>query len=332
MAGDFRLTNDSPAAGAGDPHSTGSTEDLSKAPRVMGAGIELGAYEIFEETLVVAGAEPQDHSWMVWLATGVVVLGFGVWIVSWRKTAGERREILRMQEDFEKIQKRQKSFASETSHELRTPIAVILSHCELALAENRQPEQIREAVKTCQRAGVRMKSLTDDLLEISKMENDAMEIPLSSCSLREVAEDALDLVESVAGRKGVELVDEVEHLTLMANGDRLWQVMVNLLNNAVRHTPEGKRVRLHAVEVDDEVVLSVIDQGEGIPAEEIPHLFKRFYKGGSGESGVGLAICEMIMKAHYGTLTVESEPGSGNAIRGEDSEGRRMGTMIEWGM
>ena len=309
LSGDFRIGLTSPAAGAGDRLLTDSTEDFAKSPRVMGSGIEIGAYEIVEEVAGPEAGEDKEQRWPFVVAGAAIVIGCGVWMISRRRVAKERKEILQIQEDFEKMQERQQNFASETSHELRTPIAVILSHCELALAENRQPEQIREAVKACQRAGVRMKSLTDDLLEISKMENGVVAFALSPCSLREVAEDALDLVESVADRKGVELIDEVDDLTLMANGDRLWQVMVNLLNNAVRHTPEGKVVRLHAVEVNGEVVLSVIDQGEGIPAEEIPHLFKRFYKGEEGESGLGLAICEMIVKAHGGTLTVESEPG-----------------------
>jgi len=220
-----------------------------------------------------------------------------------------RAEILQMQDDMEGVLEREKNFTSETSHELRTPIAVILGHCELALDEGRDPEQVREAVKSCQRAGERMKSLTDDLLEISRMDKGKVELDFVECSIREVAEDALDIVESAAAQKGVAIRDELEDVTIIANGDRLWQVMVNLLNNAVRHTPGGKSVTLRVARRGDCVEIAVIDQGDGIPSEDIPHLFKRFYKGEDGDTGLGLAICETVIKAHRGRLSVESEPG-----------------------
>lgn len=113
----------------------------------------------------------------------------------------------------------------------------------------------------------------------------------------------------MAARKGVELNDDVDDIGLVANGDRLWQVVVNLLNNAVRHTPEGNAVSLKGKEEGGKILLSVTDQGEGIPEEEIPNLFRKFHKGESGESGLGLAICETIVTAHQGSLTVTSKPG-----------------------
>lgn len=310
LEGDFRIGLDSPAAGMGDQNATDSTKDLAGSSRVMGSGIEMGAYEIIEEIPVTE--EPEQESgrkWPLAVSGGVIAFGVCFWFLGRRQTARKRQEIIRMQEEFERIQKRQQSFASETSHELRTPIAVILSHCELALAEGRDPEQIKEAVEACQRAGVRMKNLTDDLLEISKMEDEAVVLEFEPCSLREVTDDALDLVESVAARKGVELNDDVDDIGLVANGDRLWQVVVNLLNNAVRHTPEGNAVFLKGKEEGGKILLSVTDQGEGIPEEEIPNLFRKFHKGESGESGLGLAICETIVTAHQGSLTVTSKPG-----------------------
>jgi len=311
IAGDFRLAPDSPVKGLGDASLTSSATDFSRSKRVMGDGIEIGAHEIFEESAEAdsPASSQGEASWLPWgLGGGVAFLSILAWAVSRSKVTRARSEIGQMQGELQDVLEREKSFTSETSHELRTPIAVILGHCELALDQDRNPEQILEAVKACQKAGERMKSLTDDLLEISRLEEGKVDLELSECSIREVAEDALDIVESTASRKGVVLKDELCDATVMANGDRLWQVMVNLLNNAVRHTPEGKKVTLRVESKDDQLVIAVIDEGAGIPAEGIPHLFKKFYKGEDGDTGLGLAICETIIRGHRGTLTVESEP------------------------
>ena len=312
--GDYALFSGSPAIGRGDASLTDSQRDLLGNQRVMGTGLELGAIEFFEEKEVRGEvpeeAAPSSQAWVYWLAGGCgVLLVFVSWLVVKRKTSQARGEIEEVKKQLEAVLERQKNFTSETSHELRSPISVILGHCELALAESNSPEQTREAVKACQRAGERIRNLTESLFELSQIEGGNIELEFAECSLREVAVEALDLVEPSASQKGVKLNEEVSDLSLNANGDRLWQVMVNLLNNAIRHTPSGKVVTLKAELLGDVVELSVIDQGEGIPAKDIPHLFEKFYKGEGGETGLGLAICEAIVRAHRGTLTVESEPG-----------------------
>ena len=162
-----------------------------------------------------------------------------------------------------------------------------------------------------------MKSLTSDLLELSKLEKGEVGLVLAACSMGEVAEEALELVEPLSAGKGVVLKSEIRDFSIKANADRIWQVMVNLLNNAIRHTPSGKSVTLKTECDDREARISVIDEGEGIPEESIPHLFDRFYRADSsrqrtqekGGFGLGLAICDTIVKAHQGSIKVESTPG-----------------------
>ena len=212
---------------------------------------------------------------------------------------------------------RQLRFTSDASHELRTPITVILNHCQHALAKPRTPEEYQAALRACQRAGDRMKNLTTGLLELSKLETGEIELAFADCRLGEIAEEALELVEPLARSKGVALKDDVRPMTIHGNGDRIWQVLVNLLTNAIQHTPTGKSVTLRTEREGERVKVSIIDEGEGIPQESIPHLFERFYRvDGSrartqqhGGFGLGLAICDTIIKAHQGAIYVESQPG-----------------------
>ena len=307
LKGDFSISKGSPAEGRGDASLTSSMVDYYGRQRMMGGGLELGAIEIVEE-VEVAGSK--SSGWLYWVmgGCGVLIALISWWVVR-RQSSRASNEIAGIQQQLEGVLERQKNFTSETSHELRSPISVILGHCELALQDSSNPEETREAVKACQRAAERIQNLTESLFELSQIEGGNIELEFSECSLREVTLEALDLVEPSANRKGVTLNEEVADITLHANGGRLWQVMVNLLNNAVRHTPSGKIVTLNAEQLNDVVELSVIDQGEGIPAKDIPHLFKKCFKGDGGETGLGLAICEAIIHVHRGELSVVSEPG-----------------------
>lgn len=218
---------------------------------------------------------------------------------------------------LETMFERQARFSSDASHELRTPISVILNHCQHGLSRERSTEEYRDTLNACLRAGERMKSLTTNLLELSRLESGEVQLERSPCSLGEIAEEALELVEHLAGEKGITLKGEIEDVTIHANGDRIWQVIVNLLNNAIRHTPAEKSVILRTEKIGQQAKISVIDEGEGIPAESIPHLFDRFYRVDpsrvrsqkEGGFGLGLAICDTIIKAHQGTIQVESTPG-----------------------
>lgn len=221
---------------------------------------------------------------------------------------------------FEAMFERQKRFTSEASHELRTPITVILGYCQIALEEDRSPEQIQDAIQACRRAGIRMKNLTNDLLELARLESGEVEFDFSECAIRDVAEEALELIEPLAAEKGVVLREEITDATITANSDRLWQVLVNLLSNAIRHTPEGKAITLRTAANETDLEISIMDEGEGIPDEDLPHIFDRFYRVDTsrnrktGGSGLGLAISETIVKAHDGSIEARSQVGRGTTF------------------
>ena len=228
-----------------------------------------------------------------------------------------------LNETFSKLEtmfERQKRFTSDASHELRTPIAVILGYCQVALEKGRSPEQIREAVQACRRAGERMKNLTNDLLELSRIESGEISFEFASCSVRDFAEEALELVEPLAAEKNITLREDLEDAKFNGNSDRLWQVLVNLLNNAIRHTPPGNAITLKCRSEGGDLKIEVIDEGEGIPKQDLPHIFDRFYRADlsrtrqNGGSGLGLSISETIVKAHGGTIQVQSEIGTGSTF------------------
>ncbi|MEO0510927.1 MAG: HAMP domain-containing sensor histidine kinase [Verrucomicrobiota bacterium] len=219
---------------------------------------------------------------------------------------------------FEAMFERQKRFTSEASHELRTPISVILGYCQIALEKDRSPEEVQEAIQACRRAGIRMKNLTNDLLELARLESGEVEFEFSECAIRDVAEEAIELIEPVASEKEVILQVEIADATITGNSDRLWQVLVNLLNNSVRHTPAGKKITLRTALTDAYLEIEVSDEGEGIPEDALPHIFDRFYRVDSsrnrktGGSGLGLAISKTIINAHKGTIEVESKLSQGS--------------------
>ncbi|MEM1159020.1 MAG: HAMP domain-containing sensor histidine kinase [Verrucomicrobiota bacterium] len=221
---------------------------------------------------------------------------------------------------FEAMYDRQKRFTSEASHELRTPIAVILGYCQIALEKDRSPQEVQDAIQACRRAGVRMKNLTNDLLELARLESGEVAFDFTECVVRDVAEEAVELIEPVALEKGVILDVKIEDATITANSDRLWQVLVNLLNNAVRHTRAGKSIRLQTAVKDAHLEILVKDEGEGIPPEALPHVFERFYRVDSsrnrktGGFGLGLAISQTIIQAHGGHIEVQSRLGQGTTF------------------
>ena len=222
----------------------------------------------------------------------------------------------RLQSAFE----RQGQFTTDASHELRTPLSVILSHAELALSRPRSSEEYQQAFQACRRASLRMKSLIDSLLLLARFDSGEPEIVQHSVELDQLAQDAVEMLQPLAEERRVKLQCRADAITIDADQERLFQVVTNLLNNAIRYNrPEG-RVDLD-VSVDDRfAIIRVTDTGVGIPAEDLPRIFDRFYRvdkarsRAEGGSGLGLAICQSIVEAHGGTISATSDIDVGTTI------------------
>ena len=225
-----------------------------------------------------------------------------------------------LNQTFAKLEKsfaEQARFTADASHELRTPLAVILTQVQLARSRERSGAEYRQTLETCERAAERMRVLVNQLLELARMDTGGEPLIWESCDLSRVAREALEFIEPLARQNRVKLSHSLESVRLEADAAKLGQVIINLLNNAIIHNPEGVEVHLSIQRQGDTANIRVADNGVGLPAEALPHLFGRFYRvdkarsRGRGSSGLGLSISKAIVQAHRGTIHVQSEFGKG---------------------
>ena len=207
-----------------------------------------------------------------------------------------------------------RDFIANASHELRTPVTAIRGAAETLLDGGLQlDEQAREFVRMISRHADRLSRLTDDLLDLTKLETGAWKPQLGPVELASLADGVLDLFRERATEKGISLQADVPE-RLRANADRraLEQILVNLLDNAVKFTPQNGRVTLLGDGLGPTVMLSVVDSGPGIEPRLQPRIFERFYRADEGRSrelggtGLGLAIVKHLSQAMGGEVGLES--------------------------
>ena len=217
----------------------------------------------------------------------------------------------------------QAQFTSDASHELRTPVSVILSQTQVALSRERPSSEYREALEACERAARRMRNLTESLLQLARLDAGQETMKRERFDLSRVVRDCVEMVRPLATERGIQIQSDVPSLECVGDAERIGQVVTNLLTNAIHFNREKGEVRLSARAEGDVVLLAVADTGQGIPAEDLPHLFERFYRADKsrsriqGRNGLGLAICKAIMDAHGGGIEVSSQPGAGSTFTGE---------------
>jgi two-component system OmpR family sensor kinase len=219
----------------------------------------------------------------------------------------------------EASQQQLRQFLADASHELRTPTTSIRGYAELfRRGAQSRPEDLALSMRRIEEEAIRMGLLVDDLLLLARLDQ-GRELEMRELSISDLALDAAADTQAIAPDRKitVEVAPDV-----MVTGDlsRLHQVVLNLLQNALKHTPEMTPIELRVTEEGDRARVEIIDHGPGIAKEHLPHIFERFYRAdpsrtrGSGGSGLGLAIVESIVSAHHGTVRVESVLGSGTTI------------------
>jgi signal transduction histidine kinase len=254
-----------------------------------------------------------------------------------------------LQESYERLKELDRlksSFLATVSHELRTPLTSVIGYSEMLLEGLAGPlsQEQTDYVRTIMEKGENLLSLITGILDFSKVESGNLRLNLASCNLGEIIRAAATTVLPMARKQSVEVTMKVGHNLppLMADGEKLRQVLVNLLGNAVKFNRKGGRVELEAVvaqvprrrpaggdglpealaQAQEPVVLvTVRDTGIGIPADKLHRVFDSFYQvdGSStreyGGTGLGLAIAKSFVEAHGGTIQVESELGKGSVFR-----------------
>ncbi|MBV8281701.1 MAG: PAS domain-containing protein [Candidatus Eremiobacteraeota bacterium] len=219
-----------------------------------------------------------------------------------------------------RLDRARKEFLSNVSHELRTPLSSIKLMLETVLeAPEREARDLFVPQALAQVD--RLTALVGQLLEQARAESGQLKLNLSDVDLEDIARPIIGSFEQQASNKGVSLeLAASRPVRVEADPDRLAQVFVNLIDNALRHTPGGGRIRIEVDARDSDAVLRVRDTGEGIPYRDLPHIFERFYvvdrsrtRGSSG-AGLGLAIVKGIVDAHGGSIAAESMLGRGTAF------------------
>lgn len=215
-----------------------------------------------------------------------------------------------------------RDFVSNVSHELRTPLTAVKLMVETLQSGVDQPAS-DEFLGSIAQETERMIALVEDLLDLARLESGKLELRLSAVDVAELCRNAAQAQSRRAQTLGVNLACSTPDvpMKISADGDKLYQVVVNLLDNALRHTPSGGRVAVAVEAGEGSIDIVVSDTGRGIPSSALPHIFERFYvvdparaRGHSG-TGLGLSIVKHIIEAHGGTVEASSELGSGTTFR-----------------
>ncbi|GBD24247.1 Sensor histidine kinase ResE [bacterium HR29] len=210
----------------------------------------------------------------------------------------------------------QRRFISDASHELRTPVAVIKANAELLLRHpNQTIEENIDQVAALADEATQLSRLVDDLLTLARADEDRLPLKRETFELRPFLEELLRDREAIAAARGVDIAAEAEPGSITADRTRLRQLVAILLDNALKYTPRGGRVRVRAQREGGRWVVDVDDSGPGIPPELRERVFERFYRGPEARAlpgtGLGLAIAKSIAEAHRGRIEVRESPEGG---------------------
>ena len=216
---------------------------------------------------------------------------------------------------------RQSQFTSDASHELRSPLAVIEAESTLALQKHRSPEEYEQSMEIIAQEAAQMSALINQLLTLARADAGKEQMKYEKVDLREFLEELCVDAEILCREKELELrIALEERVCASADLRSLRRLMHNLLSNAIHYTTSGGTVTIELLKEGSQALLRVSDTGMGIPEEDLPHIFERFYRvdkaraRDEGGSGLGLAMCRHIVEAHRGRIDVESRPGKGSSF------------------
>jgi two-component system phosphate regulon sensor histidine kinase PhoR len=224
---------------------------------------------------------------------------------------------------FRKVEKMRRDFVANVSHELRTPLSIFRGYLETLIDDPHQPPgELLRILEVMERHSNRLNALVEDVLSLARLESPGMELTLSDVDLPELLHSVMrDWEKRLAAKQLKSHLNFPGNLPrLRADETRLQELIYNLLDNAVKYSKPGGTVFLRAEPAGDSVRISVADQGIGIPENDLPRIFERFYRADKSRSnehpgtGLGLSIVKHIAQLHSGSVEAESELGKGTTI------------------
>ncbi|HSG30169.1 MAG TPA: transporter substrate-binding domain-containing protein [Thermodesulfobacteriota bacterium] len=276
-----------------------------------------------------------DYS-LFWKILGVFVLVLGVLYFYNRKLAEEvgrrkfaeqelkhmNKELLEARDVAQSANMAKTDFLSRMSHELRTPLTAIIGFAELFSKDNNLDEEHKKDAYIIHSAGQHLLNIINDLLDLSKIESDNIEIEMKDISLNKIVNECFNLIKPLAAEHDIQVINNVTtnsaHM-IYADYTRTKQVLINLLSNAVKYNKSGGTITISHEIVDDRIRIKVIDTGKGLIKQQIEKLFNPFDRAGAEDSqikgtGIGLVISKRLIERMGGSIGVESEPGQGSTF------------------
>ncbi len=239
----------------------------------------------------------------------LALVGLGGWMLARRSTEPVRDAFLRM-----------RGFMADAAHELRTPVAVVGGHAEVALRQPRTPEEYVEILGAIHQEAARLGGILENLLTIARADAGTWPVHLESLYLDDVVLDVTENARVLGSGRGVGLeVRELDEAPVRGDPDLLRQLLMILLDNAVKFSPEGGTVDVSVRRRGDRVSASITDRGCGIEAARLPHVFDRFYRADAAHArapgaGLGLSIAKWIAGVHDAKIAIDSGPGTGTVV------------------
>jgi two-component system phosphate regulon sensor histidine kinase PhoR len=222
---------------------------------------------------------------------------------------------------LKELEKIRQDFVANVSHELRTPLTTIKGYTETLLDGALNEKVAPQFLQVIQKHADRLTKIVEDLLTLSKIESKEFHLKVERLSLSELIDGVIDFATEMAEKKKISISRSEVPSSLAVEADRTYieQILFNLLDNAIKYTPEGGRVSISVIEKDQgEIQFSIEDNGIGIPKDDIHRVFERFYRVDKGRSqelggtGLGLSIVKHLVQAHGGRVWVESQLGKGS--------------------
>jgi signal transduction histidine kinase len=224
-------------------------------------------------------------------------------------------------EKLKELDELKSNFVSDASHHLRTPLTIILGEIEVALRQEREPGAYKDVLNVVAGETKNLIKIVNNLLTLAKADAGNLVALQEEVDVSSICENEIRHAKILTKGKKLRIEHEVERNCLLtADPNRLTELFFNLLENAVKYTPAGKSIAITLASTNEHVIFKVTDEGPGIPRSESEHIFDRFYRGKVlpkkvKGTGLGLAICASIVKAHRGTIEVQSEVGKGSTMQ-----------------
>lgn len=216
--------------------------------------------------------------------------------------------------------RQQRQFTADASHELRTPLTALRGQIEVALSQPRSTDEYRSVLESALAQTERMSRLVASLLTLARADAATLPLHYEPLNLSDLVMGVAEQMQPLADERKVRLEVDAAPVPLLADEDRLLQVLLNLVDNALNHTSAGGTVTIACAAQDQHALVTVRDTGVGIAAEHLPRIFDRFYRVDTarsrerGGTGLGLSIARMLIESHGGQVAVESEPEAGSSF------------------